>query len=197
MSPGQYFDLFVHFFTLSMLAVGGALTTTSAMYHFLVDERGWLDSMSFTAAIITAQVAPGPNVMFVTLLGWQAAAGLGAANGQWWAGPLGMTIALLGTMLPSSTVTLLSLRWIHQHRHRWGVRALRAGLAPISLALLLCTAFTLLQGATANVAWGLRKTLLIATFALCLWLVVRGKLHLLLVLLIGAAVGVGSATLGL
>mgnify|MGYP000721044122 CR=1 FL=1 len=75
-------SLFLHFISLSLLAVGGAITTAPDMQRFLVVEQGWLDAEQFSNSIALAQAAPGPNILFVPLLGWtiglNAAGGLGA-----------------------------------------------------------------------------------------------------------------------
>ena len=35
-------SLFMHYLSLSLLAVGGAITTASDMHRFLVEEQHWL-----------------------------------------------------------------------------------------------------------------------------------------------------------
>jgi hypothetical protein len=92
-------DLFLRFAALSLLAVGGALGTAPEMRRFLVDERQWITGVQFTDSIAIAQAAPGPNILFVTLLGWQAG------------GALGAFAATAGLMLPSSVVTWSAWRW--------------------------------------------------------------------------------------
>ena len=62
-----------HFMVLSLLAVGGAITTAPDMQRYLVQERGWMSADDFTAAVAIAQSAPGPNILFVALMGLQAA----------------------------------------------------------------------------------------------------------------------------
>ena len=73
MSQADLLALFVHFASLSPLAIGGALGTSPEMHRYLVDERGWLSHTQFVDSIALAQAAPGPNILFVTLLGWPAA----------------------------------------------------------------------------------------------------------------------------
>jgi len=38
-----------HFALLSLLAVGGAITSASDMQRYLVVERGWIDPLEFNA----------------------------------------------------------------------------------------------------------------------------------------------------
>ena len=68
LGAGDVAALFVHFLALSLLAIGGALTTAPDMQRYLVGERGWLGDAQFTGSIALAQAAPGPNVLFVAVI---------------------------------------------------------------------------------------------------------------------------------
>ena len=147
LSPADWWSMFQHFASLSLLAVGGAITTAPDMHRYLVDQTHWLSETQFTSSIALAQAAPGPNILFVALMGWNvglnAAAGLG---GGWFSallGALGVAVALLGIMLPSSILTYTATRWAHQHREMRAIRAFKAGMAPVVIALLLATAWLL------------------------------------------------------
>lgn len=143
----HWLDLFGHFAMLSLLAVGGAITTAPDMHRYLVTEQGWLTDAQFTSSIALSQAAPGPNVLFVALLGWNVGlnAGGGPAGGAlaWaWAG-LGVVTTMVAILLPSSLLTYTATRWAHRHRERLGVRAFKAGMAPIVIALLIATGWLL------------------------------------------------------
>ncbi|MFP5405469.1 MAG: chromate transporter [Gammaproteobacteria bacterium] len=125
MSLPDLFSLFLHFVTLSLLAVGGAMGTAPEMYRYLVNDQGWLTDGQFTDSIALAQAAPGPNVLFVTLLGWQVAGGGGALA------------ASLGMMLPSSVLCFYANRWRTANEQTRLVRAIRLGLSPIAIGLTL------------------------------------------------------------
>ena len=64
----QLLQLFGHFLLLSLLAVGGAITTAPEMQRYLVDQQGWLTAEQFSASVGLAQAAPGPNVLFIAVL---------------------------------------------------------------------------------------------------------------------------------
>ncbi|MBS0447160.1 MAG: chromate transporter [Proteobacteria bacterium] len=123
--------LFTHFLILSLLAVGGAITTAPDMHRYIVVEQHWLTDAQFTSSIAIAQAAPGPNVLFVAVLGWNVA------------GPLGMIATLTGILLPSTVLSVWATRWGTRHRDTIGVRAFTAGLTPITLGLLLATGWLL------------------------------------------------------
>ncbi|RTL33814.1 MAG: chromate transporter, partial [Burkholderiales bacterium] len=59
--------------TLSLLSIGGAITTVPEMHRYLVDRQGWLSEELFTSSIALAQAAPGPNILFVAVLGYNVA----------------------------------------------------------------------------------------------------------------------------
>jgi chromate transporter len=67
----NWFDLFLHFASLSLLAVGGAITTAPDMHRYLVGEQAWLSDQQFSSSIALSQAAPGPNVLFVALICWR------------------------------------------------------------------------------------------------------------------------------
>jgi chromate transporter len=142
--------LFTHFLMLSLLAVGGALTTAPDMQRYLVHQQGWLDDTQFTAGVALAQAAPGPNVLFVAVLGFQVA------------GPAGVLATLTGTLLPSTVLALSATRWSARHAQSPALQAFTTGMAPLTLGLLLATAVVLLQPVGLSLAAGL---LLAATVA--------------------------------
>ena len=120
-----------HFALLSLLAVGGAITSASEMQRYLVVEHGWIDPLQFNASIAIAQAAPGPNILFVGLLGWSVA------------GPLGMLATMVGIMLPSSLLAFAVGRLRHARRDSLGVQAFSVGLAPLTIGLLVATGWVL------------------------------------------------------
>jgi chromate transporter len=139
----DWLSLFGHFLMLSLLAIGGAITTAPDMHRYIVGEQGWLADTQFNASIALAQAAPGPNVLFVAVLGFNVA------------GLAGALVTLVGTLLPSTLLTLAATRWGERRRESRGLRAFTAGLAPLTLGLLMATGWILFQPAAARDArWG-------------------------------------------
>ncbi|QDL54709.1 chromate transporter [Rhodoferax aquaticus] len=189
LSATEWLGLFVHFLSLSLLAVGGAIATAPDMHRYLVDERHWLSDAQFSSSIALAQAAPGPNVLFVAVLGWNvgvnAAGGMAAGLHAWGLGALGMALAMLGIMLPSTTLTFAAARWGHRNRELRVVRAFKQGLAPIVVAMLIATGWILAGGHGGPWAqWPL--WLLAIASAVLVW---RTQIHLLWVLAGGAVLG--------
>jgi chromate transporter len=174
-------SLFTHYLSLSLLAIGGAISTASDMHRFLVDEQHWLSDAQFNASIAIAQAAPGPNVLFVALMGWN----VGLNAGGMLTGLLGVLTAMLGMLIPSTTLTYLAAQWGHRNRELRAVRAFKQGMAPIVVALLIAIGWVLTAANGSDMTnWPL--WLLTTLTALIVW---RSKIHLLWLLGAGALLG--------
>lgn len=177
----EWLDLFAHFLLLSLMSVGGAISTSSEMHRYLVEQHHWLTQAQFAESIALAQAAPGPNVLFVALMGWH----VGMNTGSTVAALLGVATTMLGIIIPSSVLTYGAAQWGHRNRELRAVRAFKQGLAPVVIALLLATSWILAEGlAHTTLAW--REWALVLVAGLILW---RTRLHILWVLLFGATLG--------
>ena len=177
----DWWRLFLQYLMLSLLSIGGAISTTSEMHRYLVDQNHWLTQSQFNASIAIAQAAPGPNVLFVALMGWN----VGVNAGSLWAGLLGVLITMTGILVPSTTLTYLAARWGHRNRQLRSVRAFKQGMAPIVIGLLIATGW-ILAGAGNDPASQWRLWLASIASALVIW---KTRLHMLWLLAAGAALG--------
>jgi len=173
--------IFLHCASLSVLAVGGGITLLPEFHRFLVTEKLWMSDAQFTSAIALAQSSPGPNILFVSLLGWNAGFNGG---GYLYAFLCGMA-AIAGILIPSTTLTLTITRWAHRNREMRVLRAFKQGMAPMVIALLFATVW-LLVSANDNPARDWKLWALSAISFVVLW---RTKLHLLWLLGGGAVLG--------
>jgi chromate transporter len=177
----DWLGLFMHFLMLSLLAVGGAVATIPDMHRYLVEQQRWLTDPQFSGSIAIAQSAPGPNILFVALMGWN----LGMNAGSMWLALLGTFVMLGAMMLPSSLLTYVATRWLHRNRDLRAVRAFKQGMAPIVVSLLLATGWILASVNHDPVTdWPI--WLVTLATALLVWLT---RLHILWILLGGAALG--------
>lgn len=165
--------LFGHFLLLSLLAIGGAIVVAPDMHRVLVGKFGLLDDAQFNASIAIAQAAPGPNVLFVAAMGYQAG------------GLLGVAATMIGIMLPSTTLAFAASRWSHARRDQRAVRAFRAGMAPITISLMFATGFVLTWPRLAEPPSFATAALTLGAL-LAVW---RTRVHLLVLIAIGAALG--------
>ena len=189
LTAADWFGLFTQFAMLSLLSIGGAITTAPEMHRYLVTEQHWLTEAQLTSSISLAQAAPGPNVLFVALMGWNVGLNAGGGLQAGWIGLayalFGVFVTMFGIMLPSTTLTFMAARWGHQNRDLRIVRAFKQGMAPIVIALLIATGWLLIAGhSQPSKDWPL--WLLAVTCMLLVW---KTKIHLLWLLGAGALLG--------
>lgn len=190
LNGADWLSLFGHFLLMSLMSVGGAISTSSEMHRFLVEQHHWLTQDQFNQSIALAQAAPGPNVLFVALMGWH----VGMNAGSTAAALFGVLVTMVGIMTPSTIITYTAARWGHRNRDLRAVRAFKQGMAPIVIALLLSTAWIMASSAGAGAAawtssavlanWPLWLTAIIS--GLIIW---RTRIHLLWLLAAGAVLG--------
>lgn len=189
LSMMDWWSFFMHFASLSLLAIGGAISTAPDIHRFVVDEQHWLNDIQFTSSIALAQGAPGPNVLFIGLIGWNVGLNAGGGFASGWTGVAlglwGMLLAMTGMLLPSTTLAYFAARWGHHNRDLPAVRSFKAGMAPIVIALLFSTGW-LLTGSHDNPAKDWPLWLLSAVTMLVVW---KTKTHILVLLAMGALLG--------
>jgi chromate transporter len=167
--------MFGHFALISMMAVGGGVVMLAPDIHrYVVDAHHWISSEQFAAAYTLAQAAPGPNMLYVTLVGY------------WVAGLWGAIIATAAVVLPPAAITVVLVRMTGNKRFaamgNFG-RAIRAGLAPVSVGLLAAGGWVLAGAAQA----GLRHLVLAAATVL---IVTTSKINPIFLIAAGALVGI-------
>jgi chromate transporter len=181
LSWSDWLGLFGHYLLMSLMSIGGAISTTAEMHRYLVEQHQWLTQAQFNESIALAQAAPGPNVLFVALMGWH----VGLNAGSLAAALLGVAVTMGGILLPSGVLCFAAAQWGHRNRELRAVRAFKQGMAPVVIALLLAIAWILCSaGRNAGRDWPL--WLLAAASAV---LFARTRLHVLWVLGAGAILG--------
>jgi chromate transporter len=181
LTAADWLSLFGHYMLLSLMSIGGAISTTTEMHRYLVVEHHWLTQAQFNNAIAIAQAAPGPNVLFVALMGWN----VGLNAGSYTMAFAGVAVTMLGILIPSTTLTYLAARWGHQNRELLSVRAFKQGLAPVVVGLMVAVG-VILATANGNPATDWPLWLVSGVAGLLIW---RTRIHLLWLLAAGAAIG--------
>ena len=166
-------QLFLEFALLSFVAFGGATALLPEMHRVVVENHHWLDETTFTHLYAIAQAAPGPNVLVVTLIGWEIA-GL--------AGALAATLAMC---LPMSVLIYLLIdRWEGFAGQRWQ-KAISLGVAPLAVGLIFSGATLIAQSVSLGwFGWGLVVATVLANLNL--------KLHPLWFIGLGALLGLSG-----
>lgn len=161
-------ELFLHFLVLWCIAVGGPTAILPDIHRYVVDARQLLTNQEFAEIYTLAQVAPGPNVMYTTLIGWHLAG---------WAGAAATTVPLL---VPATTLTLFIGHLNARYPNAVIFRAVRSGLMPITTGLMFAGSLVLLRAV--NHDWrGYLISLITAAIVLKkswnpLWLIAAGAL---------------------
>ncbi len=76
--PGILLTLAGNFALMSLFAIGGANAALPEMHRLAVEVMHWMTDRQFADLFAIAQVTPGPNVIVVTLIGYQVAGLAGA-----------------------------------------------------------------------------------------------------------------------
>jgi chromate transporter len=170
---GAVWIIAANFAILSLIAVGGIGPILPELHRQAVEVYGWMTGDRFTALFAIAQSAPGPNLLVVTLIGWEVA-GL--------AGALVATIAICG---PSSMLAYFaSSLWDRFRMAHWRM-ALQAGLIPVTIGLVAAAAFIIARAAdTSLVAFLITAATTVA--------LLYTRLHPLLFMGAGAALGLAG-----
>ena len=125
----------LRFAVLSLIAVGGVTSILPEVHRVTVDVHHWLTDAEFTQMFAIAQASPGPNMLIVALIGFHVA------------GLPGALVAAGAICLPSCTLAFLVERVWQRFRGTPFRRAFEAGLAPISVGLMIATGWVVARGA--------------------------------------------------
>ena len=162
----------LHLALLSLVAVGGVNTIVPELHRQFVEVRGVLTEQQFADMFAIGQAAPGPNVLFVTLIGWHIAGVTGA---------LLAAVALCG---PTCTIAYFVTRvWDRFRDAPWRI-AVQAGLVPVTIGFIAASAFLISRAADESLV---ALAITGATAAVALW----SRLNPLFAL--AAAAGLGLA----
>jgi chromate transporter len=134
-SADDLFALFLHFLSLSVFATGGAMALASDMHRYVVDDHSYITHTQFVNSIALAQAAPGPNILFITVMGWQIAALPGALA------------PTLGIAMPAFIFPFVVSRLGRMKQFDRVLKALQRGLGPVALGLMASTSFLLVRQA--------------------------------------------------
>jgi chromate transporter len=173
MDLSELVALFLYILLLSFVAIGGFPTVLPEMQRYIVETHHLMTGEQFAAAYALAQLSPGPNVMYVTLIGWQVAG---------WSGAAATTLAVLG---PVGTFTILVARLRANNPNAPLSRALSRGLTPIALGLYLASALILARSVNHDSRGYLLTVLAVVV-------VVRTRWNPLWLLAVGALAGMAG-----
>jgi len=166
------------FALLSILAVGGGTAVLPQMKHDTVSTHKWLTAEQFTDIYSLGQLAPGPNMNMVAVIGYQVA------------GVAGAVLVLLAFYIPSCTLVFAVGRfWDHFEGSPWR-DAVQRGMAPITIGLMTSGVYAIGRTATVNFDHALNFNLItIAITATVTLILLKRHINPALLILAGGAIG--------
>jgi len=161
------------FAMISLIAIGGVNGVLPALRYEVVDSLRWIDDATFMQLLAVTQITPGPNVVIVSLIGWQVA------------GFAGLLVATLAMLVPACLLAFMIGRLANRLAGTTGLKLAQNALVPMAIGLILAGGLDLSQAAyrgwltplivAANVAailftklnpiWGLIASALVALAA--------------------------------
>lgn len=167
---GPWFQIAVTFGLISLISIGGANATIPEIHRQVVEVLHWMDDATFANLVAIGQSAPGPNVLIVSMIGWQVA-GLG-----------GLVLATFAIVLPSSALALATGRLLDRVPAD-RLKLVRTALAPLAVGFMLASGCVMIRAAFQ----GLVSLLIAAGAAAVLALTRRSPLFCIAA---GAAIGI-------
>lgn len=148
---------------LSLLAVGGGTAVLPEMQTLLAHQFG-IDHLRFVHIYSIGQIAPGPNMLMVLIIGFQVA------------GLIGAGVVLISFFLPSSILCFYAGRiWNRFGESPWR-RTIQNALEPISIGLMSSGVYAVAKSSIVNPI-----TLLLGLISL--YLILRTKVNPVFVIL--------------
>jgi len=158
---------------LSILTVGGGMAAFPEMKVLTVEVHKWLTFPQLIHIYSVGQMAPGPNMMMIVVIG------------QWAGGVLGAVATLLAFFGPTALLAFVVAKaWRKLEKWPWRT-SIQQGLAPVSIGLLLAGCFSMAKGAITGLETG---TIAVATLLILL----QYKINPALLVVGGAIVGLLS-----
>ena len=133
--PASLLQIALLFASLSLVAVGGANTVVPEMHRSAVEVGHWMSDADFANLYAIVRAAPGPNMLISTMIGWRAA------------GMAGAIVATVAMCAPSCLLTYGVIRVWERYRHTGWRAAVEAGLAPVTVGLVLASGYVLIRAA--------------------------------------------------
>jgi len=173
--PRSLAELFLGFLAIGARSFGGVLPWA---YRTMVEERRWLTQADFAETIGLCQFLPGPNIGNASIV-----------LGKRWFGIAGALVAFLGLMvLPFIWVMALGVLYLEWASYPV-VRAVVTGVGATGAGLFIGTALKLGKALV-------RKPAALVLVAGCFLTVGVGRVSMLIVMPLAAAIGIFFARRG-
>jgi chromate transporter len=109
---------------MSLFAVGGANAAIPEIHRVAVDLGHWMTDTQFADVFAISQLSPGPNVLIVTLIGYQVA------------GIVGALVATLSMCGPTAVLAYYVSRFLRRSSQSPWPALIQGALVPLSIGLM-------------------------------------------------------------
>lgn len=123
----EVWQLFTAFLTTALFAIGGASSLIPEFHRQIVDVYQLMNDKQFASAVALSQLAPGPNMLMVSFIGWQVA------------GVPGLLVSTFAIVGPTSVLAFAVGRVMERVREAKWLKAVKAALAPITVGLMVAS----------------------------------------------------------
>lgn len=162
--------LFIKLSLFSLIAFGGVNALLPTLYDISVNQEKWIDPDTFIHYFAIAQAAPGPNLLTVTLIGWNAF------------GLAGALLATLAVCWPSCILIFYIQRSINKLKHVQWKKTIEYSASALAVGLVLASAWQIAH--RINESWSAYGLTLISIL-----FIVTTKRHPLYLIGLGATLG--------
>jgi chromate transporter len=121
--------LFIKLSLFSLIAFGGVNALLPTLYEISVNQEKWIDPETFIHYFAIAQAAPGPNLLTVTLIGWNAF------------GLAGALLATLAVCWPSCILIFYLQRYLAKLKHLQWKKTIEYSASALAVGLVLASAW--------------------------------------------------------
>ena len=183
-----YLKLFVSFLQIGLFSFGGGYAAMPLIQEQVVNIHGWLSMSEFTDLITISQMTPGPiAINSATFVGIKTAGIPGAA------------VATFGCILPSCIIVTLIAKIYLRYRNVTVFQSVLDSLRPAVVAMIASAGVSILVSAIwpsvekicfADINWEMA-----AIFVICLFLLKKGRLNPVAVMILAGLMKLGCAVL--
>ena len=143
--------IFWYFGEAGAFVFGSGLAIVPFLHGGVVNQFGWLTERQFLDAVAVAMITPGPVVITVAFIGYLVG------------GPIGGTVAALGTFLPCYLFVIIPAPYFRRYAKNVSVHAFVAGVTAAATGAIAGAAFVLGRRAIIDIPTAL---LALATLAI-------------------------------
>ena len=120
--------LAISFATTALVSFGGILVMVPEIHRISVVVYHWASDGEFASAFAVSQMAPGPNIMLMSLIGWRGF------------GILGLLVATFAVILPPGFLAIIAGRMEVRFSSSAFFKLVRISLPPIVIGLMMASA---------------------------------------------------------